>query len=706
LHFFRKENIEATGFWGDLYTPQKLHVFEGFCIFSEKRTFVFVKTIVENYPELSKYFFTYQVPTEMESKIQFGTRILVPFGLANVPRLAYVIDQYETLEGLEGNKKIIAVLTDLGEFAPSQFRFLQFISIYFFIPISTVVKNCGLFSKSSKPTVFYQLLSFNQDLLKKLRNSERIEKYLNSHDEGFLAKDLRRYLGLKKASTIPIKLEKLGILKKTYLSTKIQLSKPQPQNGKGEVVLCNGLSFFDRLNEYKEFIIKNNYQQVLFISPNKKYRDKAKKWFSENGDTNIQFGSKFSLLSLVDFFDFIIIDDCNNGEYRINKPIAFDLEKVAKIRSFELNTPIILGSFIPSITSYRDLQSGSIKHLNQPKKDLQKKYPLLIIRSQPKEIEKHGFSFIPFSIQYEIKRNLLAHKKSVILTNRKGYFNLLACRDCGFTAKCTLCGIPLSYHPQNKKLVCHYCGMSIPEYEKCPTCSGIGLHYAVCGTEKIEKEAKRLFPNEKIIRIDSNSIQNFSDKELDFSIAIGTSMLLDIINFEDIDFCCVLGIDSLLNFPVYRSQEATLQYIASIFEKMINNHGNGKRIIIPTFTPYAEIFRHIQSRSINLFYQTELENRQELKYPPFADLVKISLESNNKDELPPVINRLLKALKKIDGLDIISTKPLLQSSPFGIFSAEILLRSSDILNIQDQIAVMIDEFKKNEKIDVLIRNME
>jgi primosomal protein N' len=667
---------------------------------------MFVRVIVENYPELSKYLFTYQVPLEMELKIQFGTRILVPFGLVNEPRLAYVVDQYETLEGLDGNKKIFTVLSDTGEFSPAEFRFLQFISFYFFIPISIVVKNCGLFSKLSKPTVFYQLLPFNQDMLKKFRNSERIIKYLNAHREGFLAKDFRRYLGLKKASTIPIKLEKLGILKKTYSSTKMQLSKPQASKEKGEILLCNGLDFLDRMQEYKRFITQKNFQQVLFISPNSRHRENAKIWFSENGNIPITFGSKFSLINIIDSYDLIIIDDCNNGEYRINKPIAFDLEKVAKIRSFELNTSIILGSFVPSVSCYRDLTSGAIKHLNHATTDEQKKYPFLIIRSQQKEIEKHGFSFIPFSIQYELKRNLATHKKSVILTNRKGYFNLLACRDCGFTAKCSLCGIPLSYHPQNKKMVCHYCGMAIPEYEKCPTCNGVGLHYAVCGTENIEKEANRLFPGEKIIRLDSNSIQAYSDRNIDFTIAIGTSMLLDRINFNEVDFCCVLGIDSLLNFPVYRSQEATFQYIASIYEKMITAGGVEKRIIIPTYTPYAELFRQIQSRSIDHFYKAELDNRQSLRYPPFSDLIKISLESGNKEDLYPAIQRLLKAIKKIVNLEIISTKPLLQTSPFGIYSSEILLRSNEILNLQDQIAVMIDEFKKNEKINVLIRNME
>jgi primosomal protein N' len=667
---------------------------------------VFVKVIVENYPQLSKYLFTYLVPAEMEPRIHFGVRILVPFGLNNEPRLGYIVDQYETLPGLEGNKTILAVLSETSEIVPAQFRFFQFISIYFFIPISLVVKNCGLFSKLTKPHPFYLLVNFDREKLKKFRNSERIEKYLLAHPNGFLAKDLRRYLGLKKTSSIPSKLEKLGFLKKTYLSSEIQLSKPQNRQNKGGVYLCNGLPFFERLKAYKAFITKNNFQQVLFISPNSRFRDQAKKWFLEIGNETIKFGSKFTLINMIDFFDLIIIDDSNNPEYRINKPLEFDLEKVAKVRSFELNTTIILGSFLPSITSYRDLITGSIKHINPPNREIQKNIPLLIIRSQPKEIEKHGFSYIPFSIQYELKRNLESGKKSVILTNRKGYFNLMACRDCGFTAKCSLCGIPLSYHPQNKKLVCHYCGMSVPEYEKCPICGGVGLHFAVSGTEKIEKEAKRLFPGEKIIRLDSNSIQNYPEEELDFSIAIGTSILLDRINFEEIDFCCILGIDSMLNFPVYKAQEATLHYIASIFEKMMSRNKIEKRIIIPTYTPYAEIFRQIQSRSVNLFYQAELENRQSLKYPPFSDLIKISLESSNKDDLPPVIQRMVKALKTIENLEIISTKPLLQTSPFGIYSAEILLRSSEILNLQDQIALMIDEFKKNEKINVLIRNME
>lgn len=641
----------------------------------------------------------------MESHIRFGSRLLVPFGIYNQPRLAYVIDQYDTLEGLDGNKKILTVLSDTGEFSSSQFRFLQFISIYFFIPISLVLKVAGFFSTISKPLVYYSINSLDESKLASFRAEERIRKYLKLHPEGFLAKDIRRYLGIKKTSVIPLKLEKLGILKKNYLPTTIQLNNEETKRGMGGLTLCNGLVFEDRLEVYKNLLeqdIDNNY---LMISPNQRSREKMETYFLLAGFKNITFGSKFTLLSLKKTFDIILIDDYTNSEYRFSKPIAFDIEKVAKIRSMELNTKIILGSFLPSISSYKDLRNGNIKHQKQVISKSNNK-PLLIIRSLPKEIEKHGFSYVPFSIQNEIKKNIATNKKSLLVLNRKGFFNLLACKECGFTVKCSLCGIPLSYHPENKKLVCQYCGKIVPEYEKCPVCENVSLHFAVCGTEKIEKEIKRIFPNEKIIRIDSNSTQLIRTESHDFSIAIGTSLVLSMLDFESIDLCCILGIDSMLNYPHYKSQENTFHYIGGFFEKMMSKKNYQKRIIVPTYTPYGEIFRQIQSGSLRSFYQTELNNREELKYPPFVDLVKISMESKNKEELPPVVMRLQKALQTIEGLEIISTKPLLKTSPFGVYSAEILIRSNEILNSQDQIAVMIDEFKKNEKINMLIRNME
>lgn len=667
---------------------------------------MFIKTVVEDYPELSRYLFTYRVPESLQSQIQFGLRVLVPFGMNNEPRLAYVIDQFDTLEGLDGNKEIFALLSNQNEFTMAHFRFLQFVSFYFFIPMATVLKVSGLFTKISKPIVHYQIQAYTKEILQKFRDPDRIEKYLVKHPLGFSPHEIRRYLGIKKSSTILPKLEKLGILKKTYLSTKIQLSDSFSPKKESEILLCNGLTFYDRLSVYDQLIRNTDGKDILFISPNNKHRDKAKDWFNKNNESSFFFGSKFSILNVTKPYDIVIIDDCNNREYKINKPIEFDLEKSAKIRTMEIRSKLVFGSFVPSVNNFREILTGDIHHINKNKDDSGYIFPLLIIRSQSKEIEKHGFSFIPFTIQYEMKRNLEKQKKSVIVMNRKGYFNLLVCKECGFTAKCSLCGIPYSYHPDQKRLICHYCGMSIPEYEKCPSCTGLGLHFAVCGTEKIEKEARRLFPKEKILRIDSNSLPSFESANPDYTIAIGTSMILDTINFEEVDFCCILGIDSLLNYPYYQAQETTFHFMASIFEKMIRKTGPAKRIIVPTYAPYAEIFRQIQSKSLKQFYETEIQNRKELSYPPFSNLLKISLESKNKEDLPPAIQRLLKILVKMETIEIISTKPLLQRSPFGVFQAEILFRCPEILNLHDQIAVMIDEFKKNEKINVLIRNME
>ena len=671
---------------------------------------MFIKAVIQDFPQLSRYLFTYQVPESMQALIFFGSRILVPFGLNDEPRLGYIVEITESLPDLDYPKNIFSILSEKSELTKNEFRFLQFVSFYHFVPISTIMKFAGLFTKIMKPELHYEIQSFDTDLLKNFQNKERIKKFLNLHPDGFSDFQFRRYLKIKKNSTIPKKLIQKGILIKTWKMQRTQNLNRSNKEKAGRIYLQNGSNFDFRLKRYKEKISEEKSEHILFISPNVWNRQKAKKWFLENGISNIQFGSKLSVLDITIPYDLLIIDDCTNSEYQVDKPFSFDIEKVARIRSIELGTTILFGSYVPSLQSFRELSNGQIQHVTCLKKGEEHKVlfrkPFLIIRSLTQEIEKHGFSFIPFSIQKEMLRNCKTGRKSFILINRKGFFNLLICRDCGFSAKCDFCGIPLSYKPLSKKLVCKYCGFSIPEYDRCPKCRGVGMHFSVYGTEKIEKEAKRIFYPANVFRLDTTCIGSLSEEGINAPIVIGTSIALDILDFSKVDLCCFLGIDSLLNYPQYKAQEKVFHLIAEIFERMLSIENREKRIIIPSFTPFAEIFQSIQSRSIMQFYNRELSVRQMLKYPPFEEMIQIALESREKEILPEIINRLLRVLKTIDGLEIISTKPLLGTNPFGIYRSEITLRTSEILNLQDQLTVVIDEFRKNEKIKVLIRNME
>jgi len=646
----------------------------------------------------------------MERLVSFGSRILVPFGLKDEPRLGYGIEIAESAPEMDSAKNIIQVLSEHSEITHHEFCFLQFVSFYFFIPISTLMKKAGLFSKSMEPELHYVIQNNSPELFRSFQNKGRIIKFLQHHPDGFSDFQLRRYLKIKKSSLIPRKLTQKGILVKTWKTQKIlSFHSIQSENG-GKVFLINGFDFLDRLSEYKKRIQENQYQCILFLSPNSWNREKARQWFSDNRIASTVFGSKIDILDLSKPYDLIIIDDSSNQEYQVDQPFPFDLEKVARIRSDELGCTTFLGSFVPSLQSFQDLQSGQVRHISNQTIDKKQEAlytkPLLLIRNMSKEIEKHGFSFIPFTIQKEILRNIKTGKKSLILINRKGFFNLFLCKDCGFTAKCDVCGIPLSYQPSTKKLVCKYCGLSIPEYERCPACNGMSTHYSVYGTEKIEKEARRIFYPESVIRLDSTTVRNRIREEIEASIIIGTSISLDIINFTNVGLCCILGIDSMLNYPHFKSQERVFYFISEIYEKMHSRENTEKRIIVPSFAPFAEIFQSIQSRSIKQVYTQELLTRKQLNHPPYADMIQITLESKVKEQFPAVIGRLLAVLKNMEGFEVISMKPLLGASPFGMYRSEIVLRTSEILNLQDQLSVIIDEFRKNETINVLIRNME
>ena len=167
-----------------------------------------------------------------------------------------------------------------------------------------------------------------------------------------------------------------------------------------------------------------------------------------------------------------------------------------------------------------------------------------------------------------------------------------------------------------------------------------------------------------------------------------------------------MGIDSLLNMPSFDSYEETLYLIARIYEKLLST--KLKKIIIPTFTPHSSIFLEINEgniESLNKFYSAELSERKKLNYPPFVDFFQIDLESPNKENLPEKVNKFSDKIKVLKNIEVINTKPLLSQSPLGIYRGRITIKSKNILNERLNLGIIIEETKKNEKVDIKIKNL-
>jgi len=181
-------------------------------------------------------------------------------------------------------------------------------------------------------------------------------------------------------------------------------------------------------------------------------------------------------------------------------------------------------------------------------------------------------SIISNRLYEEIENNLKNKKQTILFLNRRGYSSFVMCRDCGFTLKCKRCNISLTYHEYWNTLKCHYCGFETKNVSICPNCKSKNIKYFGTGTEKLETEIKKIFPNASTIRMDIDTISKKNShedilnrfKNDNINILIGTQMVVKGHHFPNVTLVGVIAADNSLNIEDYRANERTFDILTQV----------------------------------------------------------------------------------------------------------------------------------------------
>lgn len=229
---------------------------------------------------------------------------------------------------------------------------------------------------------------------------------------------------------------------------------------------------------------------------------------------------------------------------------------------------------------------------------------------------------------------------------------MVTCGECGQTPDCPRCSVKLTYHSVNKRLMCHHCGHSQPLPEQCPACGGL-LTFVGTGTQKAEEELQLLFPDTKVLRMDTDTISASNSHEVildrfrrkDASILLGTQMVAKGLDFENVTLVGVLAADQSLYTDDYRAGERTF----SLLTQVVGRAGRGSkegRAVIQTYTPENDVICAAAAQDYDVFYRQELYLRRSLARPPFRDLLVISASGQEETAVLRGCMRLRDALQE------------------------------------------------------------
>ncbi|HEY9059518.1 MAG TPA: primosomal protein N' [Pseudobacteroides sp.] len=346
-----------------------------------------------------------------------------------------------------------------------------------------------------------------------------------------------------------------------------------------------------------------------------------------DGKKRVVVGARSAVFAPLKNLGIIILDEEHESSYKSETTPKYQARDIARQRCVMSNALLLYGSATPAVETYFRAVNGEIglyKMLERPNNAVLPKVEIIDMRNELNEGNRSMFSN---RLSQEIKKNIELGQQTILFLNRRGHSSFVICRSCGFTMKCPNCSINLTYHANNERLICHYCGFTVKNPAICPKCNSKNIRHFGTGTQKIEEEARKVFNESSVIRMDMDTtsakdshekiLTDFKEKNI--NIMIGTQMIAKGHDFPNVTLVGVLAADSMLNLGDFRASEKTFQLITQVAGRAGRGQLLGRVIIQSYNTEDFSILTACKHDYIG-FYKHEIMIREKLGYPPFTNI--------------------------------------------------------------------------------------
>ena len=426
-----------------------------------------------------------------------------------------------------------------------------------------------------------------------------------------------------------------------------------------------------------------------------------------DGEVSVVIGARSAIFAPLKNLGIIIIDEEHEGTYKSDMMPRYNTKEVANFRTIQNKAVLLLASATPEVSDYYRAKSGEYELIELKNRINNKSLPEVSIVDMREELSKGNRTVFSEKLIDELKKNLENKEQSILFLNRRGYSTFVSCRNCGFVAKCPNCNISLTYHKYSDVLKCHYCGYSRPNYNICPQCDSKYIRYFGGGTQKVEEEIKKIFPDITTIRMDVDTttkmnsheeiLERFEKEKID--VLVGTQMVTKGLDFDNVTLVGVISADVMLNVQDFRAGERTFDLI----EQVTGRAGRAKkegRAIIQTYSPENYAVKLSGEHNFKEFYETEILTRKAMWYPPFCDMVSITFSGISENQVANCAKLYKKYLEPTKSLSekvqILGPIPAALSKINNKFRWRILIKCTD----SDKLNVFLSDAKnkvsKNE----------
>jgi primosomal protein N' (replication factor Y) len=413
-------------------------------------------------------------------------------------------------------------------------------------------------------------------------------------------------------------------------------------------------------------------------------------------EARVVVGARSAVFAPVPDLGMIIIDEEHDGSYKAGSSPRYHARQVAMYRSSKLHIPLVMGSATPSVEAYHLMETGALIKHTLTRRLAGGKMPQISCVNL--SLPNAGDGCLSNELTEAIRKTLSEKRQVILFLNRRGFTHFFRCNSCGFELKCKNCSVSLTYHKNEKRLRCHYCGYSVEPPQQCPQCGSLDVGYSGFGTEFIEAEVKAKFPAARTIRIDTDSVTHKGElqekidsfRKGEYDILLGTQMVAKGLNFPGLQLVGVVLADTALHLPDFRAAERTFSLITQVAGRAGRFFPDGK-VIVQSYSPDREPIACAVKGESDTFYKSELSQRKLLGFPPFVRLLRFVFRSQVPNAAQIAANGAFSILSNSapEGVEILGPAECPLEMINNNYRMQILLRAKTIAPLQEMASKLI-----------------
>ncbi len=421
---------------------------------------------------------------------------------------------------------------------------------------------------------------------------------------------------------------------------------------------------------------------------------------------SIAIGPRSAIFAPLQRLGLIIVDEEHDPSYKQEEAPRYLARDVAIMRAKLCQALVVLGSATPSLESFANAQQQRYRYLQLPDRVRTKDLPEVVLVDLRREENRAGAGeVLSHPLRKAITGHLARGEQTLLFLNRRGYATFVQCHDCGHICQCPRCSVALTFHIDDRTLKCHYCQFTTSPPETCPACHGTRVEYFGTGTQKVEREVRRIFPQARVARMDRDAtggrhayqdiLTRLARGEID--ILIGTQMITKGHDFPRITLVGVVSADVTLGLPDFRAAERTFQLLTQVAGRAGRGEVPGE-VIVQTFAPQHYAIQHAQAHDFHGFYAEEIAYRKRLDYPPAVRLAAIRFDARDPQAVEQYCQAFVTLLRPYvrdaEGVTLLGPAPAALAKLNNRYRWHLLLKAPTARRLHDVIEDGLNALKQ------------